>query len=101
MSKIISKNMNEYYKTNMRKVMYTVTATQIKCGHEMCLSYGIDAFAVNDGVQADAPSISIKDISTDKEKIIELADKCNNNNLSLEHLYEVVDDFFDVRVEVD
>lgn len=52
-----------------------------------CNAYGIDVFQNNRAVA------SIADISTDRTRMEELIKLINRNNLSIIHIYDIIEDF--------
>jgi len=52
-----------------------------------CNAYGIDIFQNNRAVA------SIADISTDRTRMEELIKLINRNNLSIIHIYDIIEDF--------
>ena len=67
----------------MITIFYTINESKITNEeNETILSYGISFGETH-----------IKDISVNKSKIKTLVNLCNKNNLSLIHIYDVVDDF--------
>lgn len=58
------------------------------CGYQ---AYGIAAFAVHENYSQEIMHIS--DISTDKERLSLLIEKCNRLKVSPIHLKEIIEDF--------
>jgi len=62
--------------------MYYLISGKYEIEGEKYTSYGIGC-----------ESVKVEDISTDKEKICELIEKMNEQNLSPVHMYDVIYDF--------
>ncbi len=62
--------------------MYKVASSEISVDGEKHISYGIDG-----------DTVSVNDISTDREKVEQFAELCNRLEVSEVHLLEVVEDF--------
>ncbi len=75
----------------MLEVKYDIVEETYRCDDTYRTSYGIAAYDAKNGV-GDVFA-SFHDISSDKEKVYELASKCNELGLDLEHLQDVVIDF--------
>lgn len=66
----------------------------MKCKYEVIsdstggVCYGIAVYSADGGIVAE-----VRDISTNGAAVADLVDKCNNLELSLLHLYDVIDDF--------
>lgn len=56
------------------------------------ISYGIDAYISTDPSLAATAVASIRDITSDKARLAALVRKCNELQLSLVHLYDVIED---------
>ena len=72
---------------------YEVIENRYFYNEEVRVSYGI---AVYSNVLTDGMVIidAVYDITSNKAKIFELVEKCNQNRLSLFHLFDVIEDFF-------
>lgn len=75
----------------MFDVIYDIVEETYRCNKEVRTSYGIVAYDARNGV-CDVVA-SLYDISDDKQRVYELATKCNELELSLDHLEDVVVDF--------
>ena len=77
----------------MLNVTYTIIEEKYTFGNKCRITYGISA-CVN-GSEADSFTVvaSVHDITSNKEKIINLIDDCNRLKLSTIHLEDVVEDF--------
>ena len=66
---------------------------EIRIGEEKRTSYGIVAYA--NAKQDDTATIvaSVRDITSDKQRLRKLVDNCNRLELSTVHLHDVVEDF--------
>ena len=56
-------------------------------------AYGIAVFAHTDHTESNAIIATVNDLSSDKESVEKLISACNEGQLSLIHLYDVVDDY--------
>ena len=75
----------------MFKVRYGIIEETYGCEKNVRTSYGIVAYDAENGVSD--VFASLHDISDDKKKVFDLATKCNELELSLEHFEDVVTDF--------
>ncbi len=74
-------------------VVYGISEETYILGGEKRIAYGIVAYANSDQEKTAVIVDSIRDISSDKERICALVHKCNNLKISLLHFHDVVDDF--------
>ncbi len=91
-NKTLNNKLNAY-ETKLHMAEYKVTEGQFECDGKRYLSYGIDAYVYSLDLDNKRLVMSIPDITSDKDGITALVDCCNSSELSLEHLYEVVEDF--------
>ncbi len=77
----------------MNNVTYALSEEIYKLGNEKRVSYGIVAYA-NAELDGTATIISsVRDVSSDRQAIVDLISQCNRLQLSPAHLGEVVEDF--------
>ncbi len=72
-------------------VTYGIIKEIYDLGENSRVSYGISAYDVVDGSVVECDSVH--DITSDKDKLIRLVELCNNLNLSIIHLHDIVEDF--------
>ena len=77
----------------MLNVTYVIIEEKYTFGNESRISYGISACANENEANTATVVASIHDITSNKEKLINLIDDCNRLKLSTVHLRDVVDDF--------
>ena len=75
----------------MFDVIYGIVEETYRCKNAVRISYGIAAYDARNGVSD--VFASLHDISDDKQSVCELARKCNELGLSLDHFEDVVIDF--------
>ena len=74
-------------------IIYEMTEETYSLETNTRISYGIAAYADSkDGSTATIIDV-IRDITSDKQALLALITSCNQLNLSLIHLREVIDDF--------
>ena len=77
----------------MNNITYGISKEIYSLGGNIRESYGIVAYA-NTELDGTATIIaSVKDITSDKKRLQNLVDKCNELNLSLAHFNDIVEDF--------
>lgn len=69
-------------------VTYEMIEESIEYGDSRRISYGIAVYAGTDNMVA-----SIHDITSDREKLAAFIGQCNQLELSLVHLADVIEDF--------
>ena len=77
----------------MTNITYAVAEEKYALGNESRISYGIVAYS---NVEQDGTATivaSVRDITDDKHRLSRLVDDCNKFELSIVHLYDVVEDF--------
>lgn len=77
----------------MMKLTYAVTEERYALGNESRTSYGIVAYANAEQNGTTTIVTSIRDITSDKNRLKKLVDDCNRLELSTVHLPDVVEDF--------
>ena len=77
----------------VNKVTYGISEESYVLNNDCRVSYGIVIYANADQDGTAMIIDSIRDISSDKEKIALLVDECNRHKLSPIHLRDVIDDF--------
>ena len=77
----------------MMNVTYAVTEEKYALGEEKRTSYGIVAYANAEQDGTATIVASVRDITSDKQRLIKLVDNCNRLELSTVHLPDVVEDF--------
>ena len=70
---------------------YIVVRNEYICGENTCISYGIAAIEICDGVISVLKSVS--DISSDFSTVENLVNLCNVKELDLIHIEDVINDF--------
>lgn len=75
----------------MFSVKYDIVEETYRCDGAVRTSYGIAAYDAQSGVTE--VLAAIHDISVNEQEICTLVEKCNELNLYLEHLEDVVNDF--------
>ncbi len=95
MSNTINNNITKYI-PNAYKVKYTVTEEKYEYDGKIRITYGINAYFSEDDIAKCTPCLSVHDISSDRSAIADLVDTCNRSHASLEHIYEIIDNFYDV-----
>ena len=75
----------------MRSVTYGIVKETYYLNGTIRVSYGIAAYADTDGTATVLARIG--DITTEKERLAELVLRCNQFDLSVLHLKDVVEDF--------
>ena len=69
---------------------YVLTKTTYYHGTHTRTSYGIDAISTEDNITV---LCSVEDITDEQDALAKLVELCNTEQLSIEHLQNVVDDF--------
>ena len=77
----------------MSTVTYGVVAEKYLLGSQIRNAYGIVAYANADEDGTATVVASAHDITHDRYRAAQLADKCNRGNLSLCHFDDVIEDF--------
>ena len=77
----------------MMNVTYAVAEEKYVIGNESRISYGIVAYSNAEQEGTATIVASIRDITSDKNRLKRLVDDCNRLKLSTVHLYDVVEDF--------
>ena len=77
----------------MMNVTYAVAEEKYVIGNESRISYGIVAYSNAEQEGTTTIVASIRDITSDKNRLKRLVDDCNRLKLSTVHLYDVVEDF--------
>lgn len=79
--------------SSMRNITYAITEEKYTLGTETRCSYGIVAYS--DAEQDGSKTIvaSARDVTSDKERLDELVERCNRLGLSTLHLNDVIEDF--------
>lgn len=77
----------------MNTITYGVSEERYSLDNEIRISYGIVAYADSKSDGIAAIIASVRDISTDKNRIELLAQQMNRLELSPVHLYDVIADF--------
>ena len=77
----------------MMNVTYAVAEEKYALGEEKRTSYGIVAYANAEQDGAATIVASVRDITSDKNRLKKLVDDCNRLKLSTVHLPDVVEDF--------
>lgn len=75
------------------KISYGVTEEVYVIGFQSRVSYGIAAYADSDAEGTASILSSVRDISSDRASIEELAGLCNRLELDVIHLIDAVEDF--------
>ena len=69
---------------------YVLTKTTYHNGKHTRTSYGISAISTEDNISV---LCSVEDITDEQNTLAKLVELCNTEQLSIEHLQNVVDDF--------
>lgn len=78
----------------MLNVTYAIIEEKHRIGSNTRISYGIAAYS-NENSDSTATIIAcIHDITTDKQKLLDLINTCNRLQLSTVHLNDIIEDFF-------
>ncbi len=77
----------------MMNVTYAVAEEKYALGEEKRISYGIVAYANAEQTGTATIVASVRDITSDKNRLKKLVDDCNRLELSTVHLLDVVEDF--------
>lgn len=75
----------------MFEIKYGVVEETYRMDNDARNSYGIAAYDAEDGTVT--VLASVHDIFNNEQKAYELAEKCNESGLSLEHFNDAVNDF--------
>ena len=81
----------------MSKITYGIIEETYLINGSLRHSYGIAAYS---SVGESITPIAIEyanELSSDKQSLQALVDKCNEENLSLVHFYDIVEDFLECR----
>lgn len=77
----------------MLNVTYAIIEEKYTFGNESRVSYGISVYSNENGTDTATVVDSVHDITSNKEKLIDLINDCNRLKLSTVHLRDVVEDF--------
>ena len=77
----------------MKNITYAVSEEKYTFGNETRISYGIVAYSNADQEGSKAIVASIRDVTSNKERLVELVNDCNRLELSTVHLNDVIEDF--------
>ena len=77
----------------MTEIYYGITEETYSLGNEKRVSYGIAVYADPKEEITNTIIDSVRDISSDKERVLELTQRCNDLKLSLLHFHDVITDF--------
>jgi len=77
----------------MTNIKYCLIEDELVCGDDTRISYGISAYSGTESEYTPDIRISVHDITSDKNRIINLINLCNQLELSSIHLHDVIDDF--------
>jgi hypothetical protein len=80
----------------MSEITYGVTEEKYYLGNSFRIAYGIAAYADTDLDGTATIVASVHDVTDDKDRLCDLVDLCNSLELSVCHLYDVVEDFLAV-----
>ena len=79
----------------MKGNIYGITEEVYELNGEKRRSYGFVLYSNNDGTATIL--LSARDVTTDKESLLELAEMCNRLELSPIHFFDVVEDFLAIN----
>lgn len=74
-------------------ITYAIIEEIHSIGCDRRITYGIAAYSSAEADGTATVIASVHDITNDKEKLSKLVDTCNRLELSVIHLYDVVEDF--------
>lgn len=77
----------------MKNITYAVSEEKYTFGNETRISYGIVAYSNADQDGSKTIVASIRDVTSNKARLVELVNDCNRLELSTVHLNDVVEDF--------
>ena len=77
----------------MKNITYAVSEERYASGDEVRISYGIVAYSNADRDGSKTIVASVRDVTSDKAGLSRLVNDCNNLELSIVHLNDVVEDF--------
>ena len=77
----------------MKNITYAVSEEKYTFGNETRISYGIVAYSNADQDGSKTIVASIRDVTSNKERLVELVNDCNRLALSTVHLNDVIEDF--------
>ena len=77
----------------MKNITYAVSEEKYTFGNETRISYGIVAYSNADQDGSKTIVASIRDVTSNKERLVELVNDCNRLELSTVHLTDVIEDF--------
>lgn len=77
----------------MSSITYGVVEELYSLGEESRTSYGIAAYADSEIDGTATIVLSVCDICSDKQRLAELVDRCNRQELSILHLHDAVEEF--------
>ncbi len=76
-------------------ITYGIVEEIHRVGDACRVSYELAAYADTETDGASAVVLSVHDVTSDKERLCDLIDKCNEEKLSLIHMKDVVMDFLE------
>ena len=77
----------------MTGITYGLVEERYRLGERMRVSYGIVGYANAESIGTTSIVVSVHDITSDKAKLSDLVQKCNELELSVVHLNDVVEDY--------
>ena len=77
----------------MTDITYGIVEAQYCLNKTKRIKYGVVAYCDGDAENDVIVIASIHDVTSEKNKLLELINKCNNCKLSLIHLDDVIQDF--------
>ena len=77
----------------MISITYGIIEEKYTLGDETRISYGIAVYSSCVHNETTTIIASIHDITSDKEKLLNIANECNRLGLSMLHFYDVIEDF--------
>ena len=77
----------------MNNITYAISEERYTSGDEVRISYGIVAYSNADQDGSKTIVASVRDVTSDKAGLSRLVNDCNNLELSIVHLNDVVEDF--------
>ena len=77
----------------MNGITYGMIKEEHFCKGATRISYGVGAYSNYDPDETATLIESISDVSADRKSMAEFVEKCNNAELSVYHLRDVVEDF--------
>ena len=77
----------------MNNITYAISEERYTLGDEVRISYGIVAYSNADRDGSKTIVASVRDVTSDKAGLSRMVNDCNNLELSIVHLNDVVEDF--------